>query len=333
MESAAPDELMMRIARAALPLWGIDAVAVTPIKVRENAVFAVSLRSGGRRALRVHRLGYHSEAALRSEAHWCAALAAAGIEVPVVVLSKSGRTFENVSAPGTGPARQVDLFEWIEGAQLGSTEGGVAGDVQAIARSYETIGQLAARMHNHTQRWRAPADFHRHAWDLEGFVGEQPLWGRFWELRALTPAQRAMFERLRERLRKDLDGWGTGADRFGLIHADLVPENVMVGPGGLRIIDFDDAGFGWHLFEIATSLYFIRREPYYETAREAMIAGYRRHRPLSEEAVRRLPLFLAARGSTYLGWIHTRQAEPAAQEMTPAIVELGVQAAEDYLLS
>ena len=23
------------------------------------------------------------------------------------------------------------------------------------------------------------------------------------------------------------------------------------------VIDFDDAGFGWHLFELATSLYFI----------------------------------------------------------------------------
>ena len=320
----------LAIAQAALSLWNLDTVGITPIKVRENAVFAVELRDGGRVALRVHRPGYHSVAALRSEALWCEALVETGIEVPVLVRSKSGNTFESVSVPGAGPARQVDIFEWIDGAQLGGTEGGVAGDAEVIARNYDTIGQLAARMHNQSQHWVAPAGFARHAWDLEGFVGERPLWGRFWELQALTAEQRSLFERLRERLRADLAAWGTGADRFGLIHADLVPENVMCGPGGLRIIDFDDAGYGWHLFEIATSLYFIRREPYYEAARDAVIAGYRRHRPLSEEAVGRLPLFLAARGSTYLGWIHTRQAEAAAREMTSAIVELGQQAAQDY---
>lgn len=322
---------MLRIARAALPLWGLDAIDITPIKVRENAVYAVTLRDGERVALRVHRLGYHSDGALESEALWCAALMEAGIEVPALRRSRSGRTFERVSAPGAGDARQVDVFEWIDGEPLGTTEGGVSGDVATIVRNYDTIGQLAARMHNQAQHWRCPEGFARHAWDLEGLMGENPLWGRFWELEALTRPQRRVFEQLRERLQLELTHWGMGNDRFGLIHADLVPENVMVAPDGLRIIDFDDAGHGWHLFEIATSLYFIRHEPYYAVARDALITGYRRHRPLDDEAVERLPLFMAARGSTYLGWVHTRQAEPAAQELTPVIVELGLKAAQAYL--
>jgi Ser/Thr protein kinase RdoA (MazF antagonist) len=244
---------MLCIAHAALPLWGLDAIDVAPIKVRENAVYAVTLRDRGKVALRVHRLGYHSDRALESEAHWCEALVAAGIEVPALRRSRSGRTFEHVSAPGAGDARQVDVFEWIEGAPLGTTEGGVSGDVATLVRNYDTIGQLAARMHNQAQHWRAPEGFARHAWDLEGLAGEHPLWGRFWELDALTAPQRRVFERLRERLKIELAQWGTGNDRFGLIHADLVPENVMVGSDGLRIIDFDDAGHGWHLFEISTS--------------------------------------------------------------------------------
>ena len=32
----------------------------------------------------------------------------------------------------------------------------------------------------------------------------------------------------------------------------------MVQGDRIKLIDFDDAGFGWHLFELATALYFIR---------------------------------------------------------------------------
>ena len=41
---------------------------------------------------------------------------------------------------------------------------------------------------------------------------------------------------------------------YSMIHADFVAENVLVDEGRVRLIDFDDAGFGWHLFELATSL-------------------------------------------------------------------------------
>jgi Ser/Thr protein kinase RdoA (MazF antagonist) len=128
-----------------------------------------------------------------------------------------------------------------------------------------------------------------------------------------------------------LSSYGAHADWFGLIHADLVPENILVTRTGPRIIDFDDAGYGWHMFELATSLYFIRREPYYECARKALLAGYRRRRPLPEEHVRLLPLFLAVRGTTYLGWVHTRRRERVSLELTPQLIDLAIAAAKDYL--
>jgi Ser/Thr protein kinase RdoA (MazF antagonist) len=324
-------EELRRIAIAALPLWELDVAGVTPIKVRENAVFAVQLRGGTRVALRVHRHGYHSDDALRSEFLWCDALAAHGIEVPRVVPSRAGRPFELVAADAGAQPRQVDVFEWIDGQQLGTAESGVGSDDAVIARNYRTIGALAARMHNQAAAWKRPAGFTRHAWDAEGLVGERPRWGRFWELTALSPAQRLMFDRLRTRLRNELMAFGADEGNYGLIHADLVPENVLVGPQGVRIIDFDDAGFGWHLFELATTLYFIRRESCYPTALASYVTGYREHRRLSDDDLRLLPMFLAARGTTYLGWVHTRQGEPTADELTPALIELGAAAADDYL--
>lgn len=323
--------LLLRIARDALTLWPLDVTDLQPIKVRENAVYAVHLRDGRRVALRVHRYGYHSNAALSSELNWCEALAAHGIEVPTVVPSRAGKPFECIDCQELGESRQVDVFEWIDGEQLGSALAGVSGDEAAVERCYHTIGQLAARMHNQATTWSRPPHFTRHAWDREGLVGEQPRWGRFWELESLTGEQRGLLSTVRAAVDEGLRAFGQTPDRYGLIHADLVPENVMVGDGKVRIIDFDDAGFGWHLFEIATSLYFIRGEPYFGCARDAMVAGYREHRPLSDDHLRLLPLFFAARATTYLGWVHTRKGEPAATELTPALIEMAVGAGRELL--
>jgi Ser/Thr protein kinase RdoA (MazF antagonist) len=321
--------LLQRLATLVAEHWPLVPRLIHPIKVRENAVFAVHLQDGGKVVLRVHRCGYHSDAALHSERMWMQALAADGIEVPRHVLSNTGSSFESTHIEGFEGERQVDVFHWIQGDQLGSVEGGVTASAGSIGDVYRQVGRLAARIHS--CNWAPPPNFKRHAWDAAGLAGDNPLWGRFWELEALSGPQRALFLRLKRTLRQDLNEFGTTADRYSLIHADLVPENILADGAHLQVIDFDDAGFGWHLFELATSLYFIRREPVYQEARDALIEGYRQVRPLRAEHLALLPMFLAARGSTYLGWVHTRRNEPAAREMVPQLIEFAVAAAEDYL--
>lgn len=329
-DSAAFLNDMQALAHMALHAWDLEVVHLAPIKVRENAVFRIDLAGGGRAVLRVHRHGYHSDAELHSEFLWMQALQAAGISVPQVIRSRQGRDFEVVTMPRIGGSRQIDVFEWIDGRQLGSVESGLCGDAKDIAGQYHTIGSIAARMHNHSTSWRCPEAFRRHAWDAAGLVGSQPLWGRFWDLAALTPGQRELLTRARSRIATELEDYGMESDRYGLIHADLVPENLLIDGSRVQVIDFDDAGFGWHLFELATSLYFISGDSIYPAAREALIRGYRSERELTDEAIEWLPLFLAARATTYLGWVHTRSGTDTARELTPFLVERACAVAEEY---
>jgi Ser/Thr protein kinase RdoA (MazF antagonist) len=328
--SAAFLEEMQALAHIALHDWDLKVADLAPIKVRENAVFRIDLAGGGRAVLRVHRSGYHSDAELDSEFVWMRALQAAGISVPRVIRSRHGRDFEVIATSARG-TRQIDVFEWIDGRQLGSVEGGISGDDAAIAKQYHMIGAIAARMHNHAAAWQRPTGFRRHAWDAAGLVGEQPFWGRFWELAALTPAQKSLLAHVRLKIAGELAAYGMSPDRYGLIHADLVPENLLIDGHRVQVIDFDDAGFGWHLFELATSLYFITGDGVYPMARDALIRGYRSERRLSDEALERLPLFLAVRGTTYLGWVHTRQGSETARDFTPFLVERACALAEEYV--
>lgn len=321
---------MDELARSALHHWNLDSAELTLLACRENTVFRVT-GEDCRYALRVHRPGYHSDSALRSELQWLQALSDADIEVPTVVPTRTGELFAVGTVDGIPGPVQVDLFEWIDGQQLGSVQAEVGDDLQWIGDTWHKVGALAAGLHNHSAGWQAPAGFVRHAWDENGLAGAEPFWGRFWELPSLRREQRTLLCRARDRVYGDLAALPKTPASYSMIHGDLLPENVLVDGERLRLIDFDDAGFGWHLFELVTPLYSIVDEPWFERAREALIAGYRSRRPLDDSMLELLPFFFLARGLTDVAWVHTRAETETARESTSLLVKSACELAEDYL--
>jgi Ser/Thr protein kinase RdoA (MazF antagonist) len=328
-------QCMAKLAHQAVAEWGMDAAQLDLIKYRENAVFKLVSTDGTPYALRIHRAGYHTDAELESELQWMAVLEAADIHVPILVPTRHGANFAVVGVDAVPEPRQVDIFKWVDGEQLGSVEEGIA-DPQAIAEVYHTIGSLAAQLHNLATGWELPPGFTRHAWDADGLAGDKPFWGPFWELEALTAEQRELMIAARDRVHQDLAAYALApenGDRYSMIHADFVAENLMRDGDTVRLIDFDDAGFGWHLFELATALYFEMEQDYYPAAYAALVRGYREHRSLPDSQLDQLPLFLLARSFTYLGWVHTRQETETARELTPMLVEKACNLARAYLAS
>ena len=318
------------LAVAALAEWNIAPdPRVELIKHRENAVFSV-VDQGQRYALRVHRAGYHSDAELESELSWIKAINSSELRTPQVINTTSGRQFARVSVRDVPEERQVDLLEWFEGTTIDTVEGGELGEADLEA-TFSRVGELMATTHNHSQNWERPPGFTRHAWDEEGILGEEPLWGRFWELALLTDEQRGRLERASAKARVDLGEFGKSPDRYGLIHADFLPENLLRSESGICLIDFDDAGFGWHLFDIATTLFFHLGEDHQGAVANALLTGYRAKRELPDEHLARLPLFFLLRGLTYLGWAHTRSETETAQQLAPMVVAGVDELARSYL--
>ncbi|MDG4897635.1 phosphotransferase [Mesorhizobium sp. WSM4976] len=302
----------------ALALWGLEGCLVTLVAARENQVFRVEALSGPL-ALRLHRPGYRSRAELASELAWMAALEGRGVKVPRPVPANDGSLC--VAVAGTF----VDVLTYLEGTPL-IKDGQVAQDADSSETAFRLGGTLA-RLHDISDEWNAPAGFVRPAWDVEGLLGDNPLWGRFWENPALTRHQAELLTGARRAAQRALSRLGPDLD-YGLIHADAVPENVLVGDGAVYLVDFDDGGFGFRLFDLATTVNRLQRHAPDGAASRRFLDGYLKARPID---LRPLPLFRLLRSLTYVGWVIARIDEPGAAARCTRFIDEAISQAKTYL--
>lgn len=300
-------------AKEALGNWPVPQQEPELLKYRENAVFRVILGDGNPAALRLHRPGYHGIDALRSELIWMKKLNADKIDVPNAIPGLDSELVIELPANDAFPAQYADVVSWMNGSQLG--ESGAPLSYQQAERDalFRQVGARMAVMHNSADAWQPPSGFYRPAWDADGLLGERPLWGRFWDCDILAQEDKNQLGILRQRLQTALDAVLVTEHDYGLIHADLIRENILVRDQHVAFIDFDDCGFGFRLFDIATTLLRNQSEPAYQALEAALIAGYRSRRPLSDEALATLPLFLTLRSLTYIGWLAERPEMPDVQ--------------------
>lgn len=292
---------MTKAVETALGLWGLLGARSSLVAARENAVYKVTTQ-GAYFALRLHRSGYRSDAELRSELQWMDVAARAGLSVPAPLASREGAFLHVIGDV------QVDVLSWLSGPPLAECIDQMdgAGRVQVFTQ----LGQAMAELHLASDAVNFPAGFQRCRWDVEGLLGKQPLWDRFWDNPGLTGAQRDRLLAFRDRARRDLDAHSDTLD-FGLIHADLVPNNVLIAEDGISLIDFDDGGFGYRLFDVATVLLKISGRADFLALKEALIQGYHARRSLDMTG---LDLLMAIRAATYVGWNITRMAENGGTE-------------------
>lgn len=318
-------ELAREVAVAALGRYHFPRTSeLALLKHRENSVFCVTHAETGRNGvLRVHRTGYQTTASITSEFQWMQALGAAGVKTPGVIPARDGALVVAVRSAALPEPRLCDMLEWIDGQPPREDN---------LVDSFRLLGELQARCHAHVSHWTLPAGFQRQSWDEAALLdGQHPIIAPAWENWSLNTAQRTLVLACREALRNRLQQWGKGAGRYGLIHADLMPENLIVADDGIRLIDFDDCGFGWFLYDPASALLFYYGQDFYPDLLHAWAAGYRSVRPLSDEEVNELPTFLLLRCFYGLGWLHTRRNSEAAQIFTEPLIALTSAVGQAYL--
>ena len=332
--SGADSLVLHRAAEAVAARWAGDVAEVRLLAVSENAVYRVDTVGGDRFVLRLHRPGYNTIDEMESEQAWVESLHAAGVAVPRPRRSLAGGRYETVPL-GPGPDadhRWVGAIEWVDGTILADLvdDEPVERQAEIVPDLYRAVGALAARIRRHAAEWQPPAGFARRAWDADGLLGPEPLWGRFWDVAVLSDAQATLLEHARDRLYERLQSLPTDASSYGLIHADLHQSNVMFGPEGASAIDFDDAGFGWFIHELGVALQAVIDEPWADVARGALIDGYRTVHPLDDDELAHLDAFCTVRSLMLIGWLDARP-ELEAHAQLPSYVTFACAEAEKYL--
>lgn len=282
---------------------------VSPRDVRlvsraENVSFFVEGENKRRFVLRIHRPEYHTLSELISEQVWTEALLFEGVDVPVVARTNRGERYAQILVNG-GP-RNVGLLKWVDGKSLRELSG-TSDDFDNRIRIYKDVGRLLAILHEQASAWTHPLDFVRHSFDEHGLMGEQPFWGRFWEASGLTQKQLAHLLAMRDQIYELLTHLPKSRDVYSLIHADLHTGNLISHGDSLHIIDFDDAGFGWHTYDFAVALSETQEPKLRDLLLQALFEGYEEKRRLAPWVKDLVPLFNVIRKLVHIGWIDARQ--------------------------
>lgn len=315
-----------RLLREALLLWqGLDDAQFELINHTENVTFKLTLRDGTHKILRVHRPGYNSKAAINSELAWAIALRRdTELLTPIPIAGNDGSYVQEALVTEDAQTLcHMVLFEFEQGREPEPQED--------LRSAFETLGRMAAIAHDHAKNWPQPENFERLVWQADRILDADGLWGNWRDAPGMTDEYRPIFDALDQKLRERLEKFGQGANRFGLVHADMRLANLLIDGENIKLIDFDDCGFCWFMYDFAAAISFFEDSTQVPELQKAWVRGYRTFAPLDDADVAELDSFIMLRRMALTAWIGSHAETPFAASLAPNFVPVGAKLAKAYL--
>lgn len=294
-----------KIARDALMAYGMNDATLKFIQYNENFIYRVDLPDRSKKypkgnpyhpnryVLRLH--AWDEREKINSEMIWLEALTGEeGLPVPKPVSALDGKKVVYVDSSELSKGKCVTLLRWMNGRKL---------DKGTRPIHLKALGRVMAKLHNFSARWRPPEGFIRPHWNWEAQLGESVFKiSRETLIDSMPIKYQEPFRIVSQRAKDSLIELGEGIDAFGLIHADLYPENVLYNGGQAYPIDFEDGGYGYWIWDIAVALCTWAWKAGWEQMRDAFFKGYSEIRPLPDMHWADLDLFIAAQYATMAYW-------------------------------
>ena len=313
-----------QLAEQALGLYDLPRNSrVHLVSLSENEIYKVEAPYGRGWALRLQRPGYQSYTSLASEMAWLVALRQDGVvATPVPVAGLNGEWVQTVRSSESEP-RNVVLFEW--------ENGGHPRIDMDLRQCFRDLGAITAQMHAHSRTWRQPDGFDRFTWDFGSALGEAPRWGRWRDALGMTGGRLELFGRTAELIRERLASYDRGTDRFGLAHCDLRLDNLLVEQAEIKVIDFDDCGFSWYMYDAATAVSFYEHLPQVPSLIECWLEGYRTVSAVSRAEEEEIPTFVMLRRLLLVAWVGSHSETNLARSLGVSYTDQTVTLCSAYL--
>lgn len=286
----------------ALSQYGMASARTESLRYYNNATFRVSGEGLVAHVLRVTS-NHVSQLELEAEMQWLRAMQGVpGVRVPLPVAALDGRLIVEAYAAGFPAPRRCNLFCWLDGTQR--LEESLDGS------DFSKLGTATAKLHERSRAFATPRTFVRPHWDT-----------RHWDELEVGDTYRRIVAHLERyfsadamqrfsTLVRECRAWmrenALSAEQYGLVHGDLHAGNCLFDVAGIAFIDFEDLGWGYYVYDVATMLFGMLDRPDYPALVSAFARGYGAVRPLPEPFSERLAQFQALRAVFLTSLVVTR---------------------------
>lgn len=297
------------------------------IVLSENATYMVTNKETGKKdgVLRISRPGYHTLDELDSEMKW---LNQINEYTPLIVANPikglDGKNIQIVKGIDGNDYFCV-ICEFLEGNPPDENN-----EAQMV-KQFAYLGETTAYLHRQTEIWNGTARLNRIEWNYDTIIGEHAAWGRWQDFPDMTPEAEVMLEKVAAIIKKRLERYGKTENNYGLIHADLRLANLLIEGEQIKVIDFDDCGFGWHLHDLASALSFIEDKPVVPKLVNAWLDGYRKVLPFTDTDFEEIDTFIMMRRLQLTAWLAGHKESGPVAELSVGWMDGTIELAERYL--
>lgn len=259
-------EVLRPVALAAAEQFGLEVSALELVAHAFNTTFAVVGPEGSRHALRVNTNSVGSTTDVVAQQAWQHALATeSDVLVPDPLRTTGGHWYADVDSAAFDEPLVATAASWLEGPDVGEIDA-------AAARE---LGRTMARLHTHAQTWSLPEGGTLPRFDTPLF-GDEDLLDT---APVLSGDGRAVIRRARDVATLAFALVHAGA-ALRPIHADLHGANLKWSGHQLAVFDFDDAGLGLPVVDLAVTTFYLRGDD--PEPEQALRAGYAEVLPFPE---------------------------------------------------
>lgn len=202
---------------------------------------------------------------------------------------------------------------------------------EQMVKQFKYLGETTAYLHRQTEIWNGTDKLDRMVWTYDTIIGEHAAWGDWRAFPEMTPEAENILSEVSRIIKRRLERYGTNENNFGLIHADLRLANLLIEGDQIKVIDFDDCGFGWHLHDLASALSFIEDKQIVPKLVNAWLAGYKKVLPFTDTDFEEIDTFIMMRRLQLTAWLASHQESGPVAELSVGWMDGTMELAERYL--
>lgn len=247
-------------ASLALERWEGERDSLEHLATSGNTVYRFEA-AGKARILRLTELEYRSAQQNEAEMTFLEHLRASRLRVNAPVRSRAGRRVEAFQE------YCAVVLDWAPGGRVNP------GSADWNERLLTQWGAALAEIHRAASTYTGPE---RWEWWQEGLIADA---------KSLIPAADHAAHAELALVMARLGALPRTRESYGMTHGDFAQQNFNFDPGlGITAFDFGNCCHHWFASDVVISLSTMRRLPEREQYRDWLLAGYRRVRPLDDEA-------------------------------------------------